>query len=104
MDFSMQEALRRGNALRALLRQGRLQHRDVFEQLVALTAVSQDWVNELPTPQVRPFVDELCSRARSDMPELVEQISTGDLPANNWHAPLAPLAAQLRPGFVENET
>ncbi len=101
MDVGMQDTIRRGDRLRELLRQGQLRHRDLFEQSVGLTAVDEDWLAWLPRKQVRPFVESLCRTARMEKPELVDQISSGELLADNWQIPLADLAARLRPRFLE---
>jgi len=104
MDVSMQETIRRGNTLRELLRQGRLQHRDLFQQTVALTAVSEDWLVGVPTKQARRFIDELCRIARLEMKDLVDRLSTGDLLDDNWRTPLAELASRLRPRYQRNDS
>jgi F0F1-type ATP synthase alpha subunit len=101
MDVGMQDTLRRGKTLRELLRQGRLQHRDLFEQTVALAAVEHDWLAGLPTQQVRPFVERLCRAARLEMKDLVDRLSGGELLAEDWQVPLAELARRLRPSFAE---
>ena len=51
----MQETIRRGKALRELLRQGRLQHRDLFEQTVALTAVNEGLAGGTDRETYPPF-------------------------------------------------
>jgi len=101
MDVGMQEMIRHGNMLRELLRQRPLARRDLFEQSVALTAVSEDWLAGLETKRVRPFVEELSNAARRELPELVEQLATGELLGDDWQAPLAELASRLRPRFRE---
>jgi F0F1-type ATP synthase alpha subunit len=96
----MRENIRRGNLLRELLRQPRLARRDLFEQLIALTAVAEDWLLGLETKQVRPFVEELCRTARREQPRVVEQLATGELLEDDWQAPLAELANQMRPRYA----
>jgi F-type H+-transporting ATPase subunit alpha len=104
MDVGMQETIRRGNTLRELLRQGRLQLRDLFEQTVALTAVSEDWLEGVPTKQARPFIEELCRTARLEVKDLVDRLSTGELLEDDWQAPLAEIANQMRPRYLENNS
>ena len=103
MDVGMQEMIRRGKMLRELLRQRPLARRDLFEQSVALTAVSEDWLAGLETKRIRPFVEELSSTARRELKELVEQLVTGELLGDNWQTPLAELANQVRPRFLEKK-
>jgi F-type H+-transporting ATPase subunit alpha len=101
MDIGMQKIIHRGNMLRELLRQRPLARRDLFEQTVALTAVSEDWLAGLETKRVRPFVEELCSTARRELKELVEQLASGELVGDDWQTPLAELAARIRSRFLE---
>jgi F-type H+-transporting ATPase subunit alpha len=103
MDVGMQETILRGNALRELLRQGRLAHRDLVHQSVALTAVYHNWLEGLATKSIRPFVDALVSAARRELKDLVEQLASGELLDEDWQAPLTALADQIRPRFLEKE-
>jgi len=102
MDVGMQDVVRRGQALREVLRQGRLQDRTLFEQTVALTAVDQDWLAGVPIKRIRPFVDEVCRTARLEMKDLVAQLSSGELLSDDWQTPVGELASRLRPRFLEN--
>lgn len=102
MDLGMQDTIRRGTALRELLRQGRLQHRDLLEQTVALTAVSEDWLAEIPLHRIRAFIKEICDTARREQAEWVEQILSGELLKEGWQAPLEELVAKLRQRYVEH--
>jgi len=104
MDVGMQQTLRRGNILRELLRQPRLARRDLFEQLVALVAVAEDWLVELETRKVRPFVEELCATARRELPKLAARVSSGEPLSVDWHAPLADIAKQIRPRYLEAQS
>jgi F-type H+-transporting ATPase subunit alpha len=101
MDVGIQETIRRGTMLRELLRQPRLARRDLFEQWIALTAVAEDWLPGLETKQVRSFVEELCRTARREQPRAVEQLATGQLLEDDWRAPLAELANQMRPRYSQ---
>jgi F-type H+-transporting ATPase subunit alpha len=104
MDVGMQQTIQRGRMLRELLRQKRLACRDLFEQTVALTAVSDDWLAGMATTQVGPFVEELTRTARRERKELVDRLATGELLEDDWQAPLAELAKQMRPRYLEKDS
>jgi F-type H+-transporting ATPase subunit alpha len=104
MDVRMQETIRRGNILRELLRQPRLARRDLFEQLIALTAVAEDWLAGLKTEAAHPLLEELCRAARREEPGLVEQVASGELLEDDWQASLAALAEQIRPRYLEKKS
>jgi F0F1-type ATP synthase alpha subunit len=101
MDVVMQETIRRGNILRELLRQGRLTHRDAFEQVVALTALNEDWLQGVGLGRVRQFLDELTASARREQKQLVARLDTGEIPDFDWRGPLAELATEIRPRFMK---
>ncbi len=103
MDVGMQDTIRRGNILRELLRQERLAPRDAFDQVAALTAVSDDWLHGVELSRVRQFVEELTAAARREQQQIVEQLSAGQIPQFDWRAPLAELAAGMRPRFSETK-
>lgn len=104
MDVGMQETIRFGTALRELLRQPRLARRDLIEQLITLTAVSRDWLRDVKTRSVHRFVQELCALTRRELPELVEQLATGEIPAGRWWDPVAELAGKISPRYVEKQS
>jgi F-type H+-transporting ATPase subunit alpha len=104
MDLGMQQTVRRGTMLRELLRHPRLARRDLFEQLSALTAVAEGWLVGLGTKQVRPFVEELTRAARREQKELVEKLAAGELLEDDWQPPLAELANQMRPRYLEKNS
>ncbi len=101
MDVGMQETLRRGAILRELLRQPRLAHRNSVDQIVALTAVNQQWLKDVPPKQVRPMIDELSETARRENPDLINQISAGEVKSDEWRDVLGKLADRLRLRFLE---
>ena len=86
------------------MRQKRLACRDLFEQTVALTAVSEDSFAGMATTQVGPFVEELTRTARRERKELVDRLATGELLEDDWQAPLAELAKQMRPRYLEKDS
>lgn len=101
MEAGMQQTIRRGSILRELLRQGRMAARDLVEQVIALTAVEQNWTEGLALQQARPFVSALVEVARRERSALVEQLATGEMPSEGWEADLAELVPEVRRRFAE---
>jgi F-type H+-transporting ATPase subunit alpha len=102
MDVGMQATLRRGTVLRALLRQAPLARRDLVEQVIALTAVSENWLDGLATQQVRPFVTRLVSLAHRELQPLIEQLALGEMPSEDWHDVLSEWARRTRAYVLEH--
>lgn len=100
MDVAMQATIRRGRMLRDLLRQPRLQRRDLIEQVITLTAVSEQWADGVPADQVRSFIDELVGLARHELGGDFLAQGEGE-PSFDWKKRLADLATQVRPRFQE---
>lgn len=97
MDVGMQQTLHRGRQLRELLRQGRLQARDQFEQIIALTAVMQDWLVDVPIKDTKRFITQLTGIVRSEQPALADQIPQQALPEEDWSNSVLAIANRIRP-------
>lgn len=102
MDVGMQETIKRGHLLRELLRQERLVPRDLVEQVIALTAVNENWLDGLAIKQARPFVEALVRLVRQELKPLVAQLTTGELLAEGWHSAIAELVPRVRQQFREH--
>jgi F-type H+/Na+-transporting ATPase subunit alpha len=96
IDIATQATLKRGNILRALLRQPRLAPRGVAQQVIALTAAGEGWLDELPPPQAALVVESLVSMARSEQPELFGDLEAGKLPPDGWKARLGGLVSRAQ--------
>jgi F-type H+/Na+-transporting ATPase subunit alpha len=80
LDNATQQALTRGEKMVASLNQPQYQPWPVEEQIVALYAGVNGHVDDIPTPQVQRFQDELREYMRTEA-SLYKQIrETGDLP------------------------
>ena len=101
MDVAMRETIRRGELIRQLLIQKRLEHRDLFEQIVALTAVEAGWFGELPPHRARVFINELVRVARREHSSIVRSIVDESEPPSDWRNPLSVLASSIRFRFME---
>jgi F-type H+-transporting ATPase subunit alpha len=81
LDKVSQAQLDRGYRLTELLKQPQNAPVPVEEQVIAIYAGSNGWVDDVPVPAVRRFEAELLAFVRSNHPEVLEQIRTsGNLP------------------------
>jgi F-type H+-transporting ATPase subunit alpha len=96
MDVGMQATVRRGQILRELLQQDRFRPRDLVEQVIALTAVNENWLEGLEPRQAHPFVERLVALAGEEQKPLVEALASGEILEKGWEAPLAELAGRVR--------
>lgn len=102
IDLTTQATLKRGEILRALLRQSRLSRRSIAHQVIALTAANEGWLQELPPRRAALVADALVAIARSDQPELVRAIDGGKLPPDDWKSPLRELVSRAESLAGEN--
>src|SRR5579862_764000 len=80
LDRATQQALTRGEKMVATLNQPQYQPWPLEEQVVAIYAGIHGYLDDIPTPQVQRFQDELREYLRSDGAIYEEIKSTGDLP------------------------
>jgi F-type H+-transporting ATPase subunit alpha len=85
VDPATQRTLQRGRIMRELLRQPRLTHRSVAEQILTLTAVTAGWLDAVDLQQVHEVMERARKQARSELPEIVKALDAGSLPEGNWH-------------------
>ena len=70
-----------------LLKQPQYQPMDAADQVVAIFAASEGYMDELPLEDVARFEEGIVAEVRRAMPELAEQIYTGKkLPAEQLTA------------------
>lgn len=96
IDIATQAVLKEGNILRALLRQGRLSPRGIAEQVIALTAVSEQWLKDIEPRQSLLLVDALMTGLRRDQTAIIEKLDAGELPDGDWKTLVAALVPQAR--------
>ena len=81
LDKSSQQQLDRGYRLTELLKQGLNAPVPVEEQVVAIFAGTNGWLDEIPVEDVRRYEAELLVNFRAQHADLLEQIrTTGQLP------------------------
>jgi F-type H+-transporting ATPase subunit alpha len=102
MDVGMQQTIQRGNMLRELLRQEPLARRSLVEEVIALMAVHENWLDGLALKHIRPFVEELAVLARRELQSVFERLTSGELPGEAGVASLAALATRLRSRWQES--
>ncbi len=96
IDAATQTALQEGSILRALLRQQRLAPRSIAHQAIALTAVSEGWLNDLKPWQAVMATEALIEVARREMPEVTAMLDRGEVRDEDWKPALQLLVAEAR--------
>ncbi|UUR08386.1 F0F1 ATP synthase subunit alpha [Sphingomonas glaciei] len=74
LDASTQKLLARGARLTELLKQGQFQPMPIEEQVVAIYAGTQGFIDNVPTNDVTRYEAALLSYMRSDKPEILAKI------------------------------
>lgn len=85
----------RGRRLRELLRQDRFRPRSVADQIVALTALEEGWLDDLATTEVAEHVWSAALALRADHADLVAQLDEPGAHDDTWRGELAAALAPL---------
>jgi F-type H+-transporting ATPase subunit alpha len=94
VDPGTRKAVERGRVMRDLLRQPRFCVRSAFEQIFALTAVGEGWLDGLPAERARALVWSTDGRLRAEFPELAAAVDAqAELPAD-WKEQLGAFARE----------
>jgi len=96
LEPGVKQEIERGRLLRALMRQPRLAPRSIAEQVLAVSAVSEGWLDGISPASAPRFVESLVARARSEEPELSERLERGEAPEQGWLEAVGALAGTLR--------
>jgi F-type H+/Na+-transporting ATPase subunit alpha len=102
IDISTQATLKKGDILRAMLRQGRLSRRSVAHQVIMLTASTEGWVQDLAPRRAALVADSLVALVRSERPELFAILERGESPPGDWKPSLRGLVARAASMVGEN--
>jgi F-type H+-transporting ATPase subunit alpha len=97
LEAGVEQEIARGRLLRALLRQSRLSQRGIAEQVLAVLAVSEGWLDGLVPEKAPIFVDNLVARVRSEEPIVASQLERGALPEDGWLEKVRRIVTDLRP-------
>ena len=84
VDASTGRTIRRGRILRELLRQSRFTCRPISEQLVALTAVSEGWLDDVEPRLSKQVISRAFDRGRAALAILIGQLDEGLAPEGKW--------------------
>jgi F-type H+-transporting ATPase subunit alpha len=84
LEPGVEREIARGRLLRALLCQGRLAPRDSADEVIALLAVSEGWLDEVAPEDATALAEGLAARARGERPDLVALLERGELPPQGW--------------------
>jgi F-type H+-transporting ATPase subunit alpha len=84
VDPATRTAVARGRIMRETLRQARFTVRTVADQVVALTAVSEGWLDALPPADARALVRSAAERLRVAAPDLARALDLGTEPPGDW--------------------
>ena len=76
LDKATQDQLTRGSHMTELLKQGRYMPMPVAEQVVAIFAGNEGFLDDLPLTSVVRFRTELLASIRASKPEIIETINT----------------------------
>lgn len=74
VDPATRKAVERGRVMREILRQPRFTVRTVAEQIMALTAVSEGWLDGVSPARARTMIWDATRRLRAEIPELVDRL------------------------------
>jgi F-type H+-transporting ATPase subunit alpha len=103
LEPGVEREIARGRMLRALLRQDRLSRRGSADQVIALLAVSEGWLDGLAPDDASSLAENLAARARSQHPDLVARLEQGELPEEGWLDETRDLCAAMRGARPETE-
>jgi F-type H+-transporting ATPase subunit alpha len=104
LEAGVEQEIARGRLLRVLLRQPRLAPREIGEQVLAVLAVSEGWLDGVPAEKAPHFVENLSARLRSEEPLVASRLERGELPEDDWLERVSALAASLRPASEEGRS
>jgi len=96
LEPGVDRQIARGRLLRALLRQDRLSPRNTADQVLAVLAVSEGWLDGLPPDEAPAFVESLAARVRSEQPERIARLEQGTPPEQGWLDEMGKLCAAMR--------
>lgn len=79
VDPGTQKAVLRGRTLREILRQPRFKVRSVAAQILALTAVTEGWLDAMSPPVARGLIWSAADRLDAELPDLAASLDANEL-------------------------
>jgi len=104
LEAGVEQEIARGRLLRALLRQPRLAPRGIAEQVLAVLAVGEGWLDGIVPERAPGFIESLVARVRSDEPLVASHLERGELPDDDWLERVHALAVNLHSSFEEDRS
>jgi F-type H+-transporting ATPase subunit alpha len=86
VDPTTKRAVERGRILRELLRQPRFTVRTVADQMVALTSLTEGWLDAHAPAEAREALWAATARARTDLPDVTRALDAAAAPPDDWRA------------------
>ena len=96
VDPATRQAVERGRILRELLRQPRFTVRTVADQVLALTAVAEGWLDGAAPPDARRALWAAAQQARAEVPTVMATLDSGDEPPPGWKERLHDIVRRSR--------
>jgi len=84
IDPGTRQAVERGRVMSEILRQPRFTVRSVPDQIFALTAVAEGWLDGRAPLDARQKLWAAVPRLRSEVPDIVEALTTGHAAPDGW--------------------
>ena len=85
VDPATRKAVERGRIMREVLRQPRFTVRTAADQILALTAVTEGWLDTLSPSEARKVVWAAAERFRVELPDVVAALdSDAEFPGDDW--------------------
>lgn len=97
LEAGVEQEIARGRRLRSLLRQPRLAPRGIAEQVLAVLAASEGWLDGVSPEDAPRIVENLGARLRSEQPLVASCLERGEVPEGDWLEKIQTLAVTLRP-------
>jgi len=96
VDPATRQEVERGRSMRELLRQPRFTRRSVADQVLALTAVAEGWLDGASPPEARRALWAAAGRARADVAGVMETLDAGEEPPDGWKESLHQVVQRSR--------
>jgi F-type H+-transporting ATPase subunit alpha len=84
VDPGTRKAVERGRILREVLRQPRFSVRTVADQVFALTAVSEGWLDPLPPAEAGQLLWSAAEQLGAELPDVESAFDAGREPSGDW--------------------
>jgi F-type H+-transporting ATPase subunit alpha len=98
VDPGTRKVVERGRTLREVLRQPRFSPRTPTQQVFALTAVAEGWVDGLAPAEARDALASAAARLGAEIPEVAEALDADRPPPSDWKERLRKVLREVLEG------